>query len=333
MPLATPSTTHLRYDTIYEPAEDTYLLLDTLSSASETTFLHQRFSPSRTRTPAPSAASPAPPPQPRTQTRALTTRLNASPSPLILELGPGSGLISAFVAANARAIFGRDDTVALASDVNADACAATIQTVTRALCETNTGGGAWLDAIEADLCSALRPGEVDVLVFNPPYVPTEAVPSLVRRDGDVVAGAGMSRAEKADSLFRQRHALLELAYAGGIDGMEVTERVLGAVRGDGDGVGVLSERGVAYVLLCARNRPADVLGRIRAWGLGEESGGDGREEGKSRWRTEIVGESGGKGGWERLCVVRIWRDGGAEGVERGEGENLVEGGARGGEMT
>ena len=32
--------------------------------------------------------------------------------------------------------------------------------------------GARVDALHMDLLSALRPGSVDVLVFNPPYVPT-----------------------------------------------------------------------------------------------------------------------------------------------------------------
>lgn len=79
--------------------------------------------------------------------------------------------------------------------------------------------------------------------------------------------------------------MLELAYAGGRDGMEVTNRVLGDLEH------ILSDNGVAYVLLCASNRPLEVAKRL------EERG----------WRAECVGDSGKKGGCERLSVWRIWR--------------------------
>jgi release factor glutamine methyltransferase len=69
--------------------------------------------------------------------------------------------------------------------------------------------------------------------------------------------------------------------------METTERLLESLPG------TLSERGVAYVLLCAGNRPEEVKERIRAW-----EGG---------WKAETVGTSGRQAGWERLCILRIWR--------------------------
>lgn len=59
-------------------------------------------------------------------------------------------------------------------------------------------------------------------------------------------------------------------------------------------------RGVAYVLLCQQNRPEEVVRRIR------EGEWDGLGEG--RWAVEIVGRSGKVGGWERLVVLRIWRE-------------------------
>ena len=70
--------------------------------------------------------------------------------------------------------------------------------------------------------------------------------------------------------------------------METTNRLLTQIPD------VLSERGIAYVLLCAQNKPEDVKARIRAW--------------EGEWRVETVGESGKKGGWEKLQIVRIWRD-------------------------
>lgn len=245
--LPTPDTSHVPYTRVYEPAEDSFLLLDTLSSDSETSFLQSRFP----------AGSHTPP-------------------PLILEVGPGSGVVIAFVAANAASLFGHAHVLALAVDVNRFACAATAVTARKAVRDVATGGrggGLFLDAVQGDLASPLRAGQVDVLVFNPPYVPTEALPAAT--------------APGEEGGFEEESRLLELAYAGGKDGMETTERLLDALPE------TLSERGVAYVLLCAGNRPVEVKERIRTW-----EGG---------WRAETVGTSGRQAGWERLCILRIWR--------------------------
>lgn len=120
----------------------------------------------------------------------------------------------------------------------------------------------------------MKLGEVDVLIFNPPYVPTPTLPKLV---GD----PGLS-AWDADS------HLLELSYAGGEDGMEVTNRLIENLPQ------ILSLRGCAYVLLCAQNKPETVKKKIREWGDG--------------WMVETVGCSGKKAGWEKLQIVRIWRE-------------------------
>lgn len=55
-----------------------------------------------------------------------------------------------------------------------------------------------------------------------------------------------------------------------------------------------ADRGVAYLLLCAQNNPELVKQRIREWGAG--------------WMAETVGSSGKKAGWEKLVIVRIWRE-------------------------
>ena len=58
---------------------------------------------------------------------------------------------------------------------------------------------------------------------------------------------------------------------------------------------ILSEgRGVGYVLLCAQNKPEAVKQQIRDWGSG--------------WQAETVGKSGKKAGWEKLHIVRIWKE-------------------------
>src|SRR5690606_10832516 len=121
-------------ESIYPPSEDSYLLLDTLSSTSESAFLTAHF--------------------------ALP-----SPAPLVLEIGPGSGIVTSFITTFASEIFGRRDVLTLAADVNPAACSATVETVGRNLKDAIAGHGVFLDAVWANLDTCLRAGEVDVLVF------------------------------------------------------------------------------------------------------------------------------------------------------------------------
>lgn len=254
--LPTPCTSHVSFDTIYEPSEDSYLFLDTLSSTSESEWLSQRF----------------------------TRDAPATPTPLVVEVGTGSGVVLAFAAANSNLIFGRRDILTLGVDVNRDACLATRSTVVKAVTERQAGQSTDMNAktqyaasITADLTTSLRPGSVDVLLFNPPYVPTEELPATPH----------LGR-EEAASRFDEESYLLSLTYAGGVDGMETTRRLLDAIPG------VLHPtRGVAYVLLCKQNRPEEVKQGIRDWGDG--------------WQAETVGNSGKQAGWEKLVIVRIWR--------------------------
>lgn len=276
--LPTPCTSHIPSDSpIYEPAEDSYLFLDTLSSQFETSFLNSRFPPN-------------------------------SSTPLVLEVGTGSGVILAFVAANASHILGRNDVLTLGVDVNTTACSAARTTVTNALHVANTtpvtgtnaatstnehptdAASTFLDILPSSLTTSIRSSTVDLLLFNPPYVPTESVPTLP------------NPTTSPTSKFTQDSHLFSLAYAGGTDGMEVTNQLLGQLPS------VLSERGVAYILFCARNKPIEVRDRVRGWVGGGEVGGKGRYPGRWRWECEVVAESGGKGGWERLSILRIWRE-------------------------
>ena len=259
--LPTPSTAHVDTGRIYDPAEDSYLLLDTLSSEAETRFLTQRFAEH----------------QP------------TSYSPLVLEVGTGSGVVLAFITAHAHAIIGRADIVALGTDVNSFACEATKQTVAQA-CQTadakvTHGSGFMLATVSADLASPLQHGVVDLLIFNPPYVPSPAVPeSQYLKPGSEFAGT-----ECTSRTFEEDSHLLRLSYDGGVDGIEVTNRLLEQLPN------VLNlARGTAYILLCAQNNPGEVMQRIRGWGDG--------------WSVSVVGHSGKKAGWEKLQIIRIWRN-------------------------
>ncbi|CCC06217.1 hypothetical protein SMACR_00434 [Sordaria macrospora] len=246
--LPTPDTSHVPYNRVYEPAEDSFLLLDTLSSPSETAFLSS--------------------------------------------LGPGSGVVIAFLTAHASTIFGTPHVLTTAIDVSPFACAATDLTVRKAITENTSTSGHWTSPIQGDLVTPLRGGSVDVLVFNPPYVPTPELPS---------PPAAPLQELREKTTFEEDSHLLELTYAGGKDGMETTDRLIEALPR------VLSARGVAYILLCAQNKPEEVKGRIRAMGAGTSAGeGEGMGEGEG-WKAETVGTSGKQAGWEKLQIVRVWR--------------------------
>lgn len=256
--LSTPSTSHVDYNRIYEPAEDSFLLLDTLSSSSETAFFRNRF-PQDTR------------------------------APLVVEVGTGSGVVLAFVAAHAEQLFGRSDIATLGTDVNLFACFASQQTVRTAvdLSRNGRGGaGEFLDCLNVDLTTALRPNAIDVLIFNPPYVPSEDLPSI----------PGPEVYQSAGDRFNHDSHLLSLSTDGGLDGMETTNRVLNELKS------VLSTRGLAYILLCAQNKPEQIIGTVESWS------NDLQEAIPTQWRAAKVGWSGRKAGWERLCVLRIWRE-------------------------
>ncbi|MCJ1374836.1 S-adenosylmethionine-dependent methyltransferase [Loxospora ochrophaea] len=261
--LPTPSTSHVDTRNIYEPAEDSFLLLDTLSSPSEAEFLTSRFSP--------------------------FSRDGTVSTPLILEVGTGSGVILAFMTAHAKTLLGRNDVLSLGIDVNRCACQATKETVIQACNdqlarEPSQCSGTFLDAAVADLATPLKSGAVDILLFNPPYVPTVDLPrplEIREEENDRVS-------KSTHEIFNEDSRLLELSYAGGADGMEVTNMLLDQIPA------VLSpRRGVAYILLCRQNHPGQMMQRIRDWG--------------SSWAVDVVGSSGKTAGWERLVVIRIQR--------------------------
>lgn len=78
-------------------------------------------------------------------------------------------------------------------------------------------------------------GQVDVLVFNPPYVPTLEDEASVAQDGRDIAGA----------------------WAGGMDGMAITDQLLKNVGG------MLSPNGVFYLVAVKQNDPEGICARMR----------------------------------------------------------------------
>ena len=149
---------------------------------------------------------------------------------LCVEVGSGSGCVSAHLASLLPA------SAVLSGDVNRDAVLAT-----RATAGAN-GASPRADALLMDLLTALRPGSVDVLVFNPPYVPTSE---------EELAQAVESRDISA-------------AWAGGTRGRRVLDRLLPAL------AAALSPRGAFYLLGVAENEP-DEIARVLAERCGLEA--------------------------------------------------------------
>lgn len=124
------------------------------------------------------------------------------PGDRVLEVGTGSGTIAAALTGPAAVI---------ATDINPYAAAAA-----RAL---------GLDVVRADLCSGLR-GEFDLVIFNPPYLPTQDE-------------------ERIDDW-------LERALDGGESGRDVIERFAASVGG------VLADGGRVLMVISSLTGPVEV---------------------------------------------------------------------------
>mmetsp|Transcript_18799 Transcript_18799/g.34279 ORF Transcript_18799/g.34279 Transcript_18799/m.34279 type:complete len:231 (-) Transcript_18799:30-722(-) len=191
-----PSLDHLHYteyEHVYEPADDTFLLIDALTKEAESL-------------------------------RALMPGIS-------LEIGSGSGVVTAHLSAVLRS--GGSGAVCFTTDINPVANRMTLQT-----CEANRVP--CVEAVRCDLSAAFRRrlrGKVDVIVFNPPYVPT---------DSEEVGSSG-----------------IEAAWAGGKHGREVIDRLLLMNVAE-----LLTPHGRLYMVLVNENKPKEVARRLCEQGLG-----------------------------------------------------------------
>lgn len=145
---------------------------------------------------------------------------------VVLEVGSGSGCVSVFVCAMLREVLGRH-VLSLATDINASACAETMRCAGRP-----ANGRPPVGAVRCDLVAPLRRcAGIDVLIFNPPYVPS-----------DYVGGPGV----------------IDAAWAGGERGREPLDRLLRMLLGP-DGRCLLSPRALAYIAVLEENGVADVV--------------------------------------------------------------------------
>lgn len=148
-------------------------------------------------------------------------------------------------------------TVYLTTDLNPHACRCTLLTSSR--------NAVPLDPVLTDLTAALLPRlsrQVDVLVFNPPYVETE--------DEEAVEAQG------------QEDKRIEKSWAGGAGGMRVTSRLLEQVdvraiprltclcgeleltSQSGSLQTLLSDRGLFYLVAVPENKPLAIIAAMQA---------------------------------------------------------------------
>ncbi|KAF4521566.1 hypothetical protein B566_EDAN001286 [Ephemera danica] len=177
--METPHTSHLDFQNVYEPAEDTFLLMDAIEED--------------------------------------LPMLRLKKPSVCIEVGSGSGVISSAVCKALKHL------VCLTTDINPAACKATKST------SHGHGVSGMMDAVCGDLLGPMLDrlkGVVDILIFNPPYVPT--VP-------EEITASGISQ-----------------AWAGGHKGREVTDRLLPHISS------LLSPHGVFYLLLLQENNPEEI---------------------------------------------------------------------------
>lgn len=141
-----------------------------------------------------------------------------------LEVGVGSGVLCSYLASKVPGYF-------FGTDVNPHAAAAAQKTFAN-----NQVKG---DVVRMDLVSGFNfKGKIDVMLFNPPYVPT--LPEEMKGDG------------------------LSVAWAGGHKGREVLDRLLPSIDG------LLSPCGVLYLVVLDQNDPRELIAYFAARGFEAE---------------------------------------------------------------
>jgi release factor glutamine methyltransferase len=227
-----PSLDHLTFQdfqNVYEPSDDTYLLLDALQYE-----FGQQLG------------------QGGDEGEAGQCQFHSTAEQQgifrVLEIGCGSGVPSVFFRMQWRKQQEETETskqgrpaqlLSLVTDVNPRALQITKETALHNSNSSNSNELDYLEAIQCDLAVALLPrlaGQVDVILFNPPYVPTPDIE---------VGGSG-----------------IEAAWAGGVYGRRVVDRAV-------EQIAQLLRRpsGALYLITVDDNRPVELAGRFQEHGL------------------------------------------------------------------
>ncbi|KAK0534514.1 S-adenosylmethionine-dependent methyltransferase [Tilletia horrida] len=256
MSIPTPSLSHLTaadYRHVYEPAEDTFILLDALEQDQAALRGEEPFRSHQSGTVASTNAEDGLP-----EGQALKKRAR-----LCVEIGSGSGCVSAFIGK----ILGEGRAGIISFDINPRALDCTQR--------TGKANEVHLEPVQASMLSSLRirssrtrspglsatdvdtAGLVDLLVFNPPYVPTP-------------------EEEEAEA---QRAGGIAGSWAGGLTGTRLVDELIdgaGNVASEEDGEAparieaFLSPGGAFYLVAIRQNDPPALVERLRRRGLDAE---------------------------------------------------------------
>lgn len=127
------------YNYVYDPSEDTFLLMDCLEKDYTENFIQKHSG-------------------------------NETKATLSLEIGSGSGMISSFIYSNK--IFGKNN-IHISSDINHLALGETLKTVKL---NSKKEKLSQYECLLTSLFDGFRDQVIDFFVFNPPYVPSEKLP-------------------------------------------------------------------------------------------------------------------------------------------------------------
>lgn len=226
---------------VYEPAEDTFLLLDALEK--DLPYI-ERLSPQ-----------------------------------ICLEIGSGSGVIITALSKRLR------NTLCLATDINPYACQVGYSIkqiffnslfnnslkVTRRTSSHNQG---YVDVVNTNFTQGLRVRNIDLLLFNPPYVVTDTdeLNMLSLKIGD------------ADGNITKNQ--LVRSWAGGKNGREIIDALFKNLDQ------MLSRRGVLYLLVLKENQPNVIEQNLNSIGFNVENFMDRKIPGEHLYVLKITRKKG-----------------------------------------
>jgi release factor glutamine methyltransferase len=217
----TPKLGTIDFQKVYEPSEDTFLLLDALESDIE--------------------------------------ELKRAAPYLIVEVGSGSGCVVTFLSKLLHSITGHC-VYSIATDINPHAMQATRCTAMHNLVS--------VDPVMTSMCEGMRlEGLVDVLIFNPPYVPSEL-------DEVVIPSPRRIRSDN----------IVDAAFAGGPDGRYWVDLFFPHVPR------LLSPQGTFWLVTIEHNKPQELMT------LAHEQYG---------LKSRIVKRR--KAGMELLYILKFWK--------------------------
>jgi release factor glutamine methyltransferase len=240
-----PSLEHLTFrdfDQVYEPSDDTYLLLDAIqyelqqindSKVIDSKYIHDSS---------------------RSSDEAQTSAVDSA-TVVCLEIGCGTGVPSVFFRTQwmiQNDMLSQIPLCSIVTDINPKALTVTRQTFQQAATLPNVADSpelahrmANVRTVQCDLASALLPElehAVHFILFNPPYVPTP--------DDEVYHEKTSADDDHADNV-------IQAAWAGGVHGRRVMDRAV-------EQMARLLQRpnGMALLVTVDENRPAELA---RSW--------------------------------------------------------------------